>query len=188
METIVTSKGQVTIPKHIRDSRNIQPGCRVYFEVNSDGDTVLRKCGPVEELGPDRFDEVAGTADIKWRTDELMALLSVARTDGVRRYQRAGGCAGARSAMTYSSSAILDEKIATMNLIFEQIPRGAAFLAGKVHMVYRRQGGAKGNVLSAFFIGAHAAVLGCPRHTRDTRRYRAYFPQVRLIAPAPDLC
>jgi hypothetical protein len=26
-------------------------------------------------------------------------------------------------------------------------------------------------------------VLGCPLLTRDTRRYAAYFPTVRLIAP-----
>lgn len=75
MATTVTSKGQVTIPRHIRNSTNIRPGCKVFFEVNHDGDPVLRKCGPIEERGPDRFDEVAGSADIKWRTDELMALL-----------------------------------------------------------------------------------------------------------------
>jgi AbrB family looped-hinge helix DNA binding protein len=75
METTVTSKGQVTIPKHIRDSTNIKPGCKVFFEVNPDGNPVLHKCGPIEERGPDRFDEVLGSADIKWRTDELMALL-----------------------------------------------------------------------------------------------------------------
>ena len=75
METTVTSKGQVTIPKHIRDSRKIHPGCKVYFEINENDETVLRKSGPAEERGPDRFDEVAGSADIKWRTDELLALL-----------------------------------------------------------------------------------------------------------------
>lgn len=89
----------------------------------------------------------------------------------------------AELASTYSSSAILDEKIATMNLFFENIPRNAAFLAGKAYVLYRRQRGTKGNVLSDFFIGAHAAVLGCPLLTRDTRRYAAYFPTVRLIAP-----
>jgi predicted nucleic acid-binding protein len=89
----------------------------------------------------------------------------------------------AELAATYSSSAVLDQKIATMNLVFEQIPRPAAFLAGKAYVLYRRQHGTKTNVLSDFFIGAHAAVLGCPLLTRDTRRYAAYFPTVRLIAP-----
>jgi predicted nucleic acid-binding protein len=38
-------------------------------------------------------------------------------------------------------------------------------------------------VLSDFFIGAHAAVLGCAILTRDAARYRRYFPTVELIAP-----
>lgn len=75
METTLTVKGQVTIPKHIRDSLSLKPGCKIVFDVNGEGELVLRKSAPEEERGPDRFDEVAGTADIKWRTDELMALL-----------------------------------------------------------------------------------------------------------------
>jgi hypothetical protein len=89
----------------------------------------------------------------------------------------------AELAATFTSSAILDQKIATMNLTFEEIPRQAAFLAGKAYLLYRRQGGTKANVLPDFFIGAHAAVLGCPLLTRDPRRYATHFPTVRLIAP-----
>ena len=63
------------------------------------------------------------------------------------------------------------------------IPRAAAFLAGKAYVQYRRKGGAKANVLPDFFVGAHATVLGCPILTRDTRRYATYFPTVPLIAP-----
>jgi len=89
----------------------------------------------------------------------------------------------AELAATFTSSAILDQKIATMNLTFEEIPRQAAFLAGKAYLLYRRQGGTKANVLPDFFIGAHAAVLGRPLLTRDPRRYATHFPTVRLIAP-----
>ena len=70
-----------------------------------------------------------------------------------------------------------------MGVILLPIPHAAAFLAGKVHLSYRRKGGTKSNVLPDFFIGAHAAVLGCPILTRDARRYATYFPMVRLIAP-----
>ena len=77
METTLTRKGQVTIPKHIRDSLNLEPGCKLIFDVNSDGELVLRKNGPVEERSPDRFDRALGAAEIKWRgtTDEYMEFI-----------------------------------------------------------------------------------------------------------------
>jgi hypothetical protein len=83
----------------------------------------------------------------------------------------------------FPTSAALDEKLADLGVLVLSIPRSAAFLAGNAYLLYRRQSGTKSNVLSDFFIGAHAAVLGCPLLTRDTRRYQAYFPSVRLVAP-----
>ena len=75
MSTTLTSKGQVTIPKHIRDALNLAPGCSVDFAVNLEGDVVIHKAGARPRAAPDRFDTVRGRADVKWRTDELMALL-----------------------------------------------------------------------------------------------------------------
>jgi predicted nucleic acid-binding protein len=63
------------------------------------------------------------------------------------------------------------------------ISRPALFLAGKAFLEYRRAGGNKANILPDFFIGAHAAVERLSVITRDTRRYRHYFPTVELIAP-----
>lgn len=77
----------------------------------------------------------------------------------------------------------LDRELAALEIAVLDIPREAAFLAGKAFVQYRRRGGPKTSVLSDFFIGAHAAVLACPLLTRDTRRYATYFPGVRLIAP-----
>jgi predicted nucleic acid-binding protein len=70
-----------------------------------------------------------------------------------------------------------------MRLTVADIPRPALFLAGQAFLRYRRAGGSRSNVLSDFFIGAHAAVERCPLLTRDVQRYRTYFPTVRLIAP-----
>ncbi len=77
----------------------------------------------------------------------------------------------------------LDSDVESMGLRFEEIPRDALFLAAKAHMVYRRRGGRRKGVLSDFFVGAHAAVMKWPLLTRDTSRYRAYFPTVQLITP-----
>lgn len=63
------------------------------------------------------------------------------------------------------------------------IPREALFVAGKAFLQYRAAGGIRTSVLPDFFIGAHAAVEQLPLLTRDTRRYRSYFPTVNLIAP-----
>lgn len=63
------------------------------------------------------------------------------------------------------------------------LPWEAAFLAGKCFERYRRQGGVKGSPLPDFFIGAHAAVSRLTLLTRDARRYRTYFPTLRVVAP-----
>jgi len=85
--------------------------------------------------------------------------------------------------MTFSTFEALDAAIDQMQLQIVEMPRPALFLAGKAFVNYRRQGGLKSNVLSDFFIGAHAAVSRLPLLTRDVRRYKNYFPSVKLIAP-----
>ena len=76
MTTTLTSKGQVTIPKKVRDALHLQPGSAVEFAVNASGEVVLRKAGrKAAAVKRDRFEAARGTAQIKWRTDELMALL-----------------------------------------------------------------------------------------------------------------
>ena len=79
MSTTLTSKGQVTIPKRIRDALRLLPGTAVEFSVNADGEVVLHPPrlpkGGRGGVRKDRFDAVRGRADVPWRTDELMKLL-----------------------------------------------------------------------------------------------------------------
>jgi antitoxin PrlF len=70
----VTVKGQVTIPKPIRDALGIRPGSKVEFTINRQGEIVLRKAG-MEAPPPHRFDRVIGIAGPGPSTDEIMALL-----------------------------------------------------------------------------------------------------------------
>jgi predicted nucleic acid-binding protein len=65
----------------------------------------------------------------------------------------------------------------------EALPYEAAFLAGKAFLRYRRRGGGRATPLPDFYIGAHAAVAGFRLLTRDSSRYRTYFPSVEIIAP-----
>ena len=65
----------------------------------------------------------------------------------------------------------------------DPLPWPAAFLAGQCYVDYRRRGGQKRSPLPEFYIGAHAAVEGLPLLTRDSARYRTYFPGLTIIAP-----
>lgn len=78
MTTTLTSKGQVTIPKRIRDELQLLPGSQVQFSVNTAGEVVLHRPSRAKDGGrsqPDRFEQVRGRADVRWRTDDLMKLL-----------------------------------------------------------------------------------------------------------------
>jgi predicted nucleic acid-binding protein len=73
--------------------------------------------------------------------------------------------------------------LADLRVVLMPMTHRALFLASKAHAEYRKSGGVKLNVLPDFFVGAQAVDLGVPLLTRDTRRYRTYFPQLELIAP-----
>jgi AbrB family looped-hinge helix DNA binding protein len=73
MGSRVTRKGQVTIPKRVRDYLGIGPGSVVEFEVAPDGRIVLVTQGAKPE--PSRFEKLRGTAPTKLTTDEIMAML-----------------------------------------------------------------------------------------------------------------
>jgi AbrB family looped-hinge helix DNA binding protein len=75
MTTTMTVKGQVTIPKKVREALRLAPGDGVDFDVNREGQIVVRKAGRRPRKAGDRFDAARGKAQVKWRTDELMALL-----------------------------------------------------------------------------------------------------------------
>jgi antitoxin PrlF len=69
----VTRKGQVTIPKRVRDHLGIEPGNIVEFELGADGRIVLVKEGAAPQ--PSRFERFRGIAKTELTTDQLMAML-----------------------------------------------------------------------------------------------------------------
>ena len=106
---------------------------------------------------------------------------------------RAGcsGTAGTKLSVRYVSIDDFDNATAGFPLQRLNLPWEAAFLAGKACKRYRERGGRKTAPMPDFYIGAHAAVQGLTLLTRDARRYREYFPKLKLIArtdqdsPAP---
>ena len=86
-------------------------------------------------------------------------------------------------AVKSTSEQDLDRDLRDLGLQFQPMPKSALYLAGKVFGRYKAAGGVRTSNLPDFFIGAHAQIAGLPLLTRDTRRYRTYFPDVELIAP-----
>jgi predicted nucleic acid-binding protein len=83
----------------------------------------------------------------------------------------------------YATVEALDSILRDLDIEVAPMRRHALFLAGKAFLQYRAAGGIRTGVLADFFIGAHAVTENLPLLTRDVRRYRNYFPTVRLIAP-----
>jgi predicted nucleic acid-binding protein len=77
----------------------------------------------------------------------------------------------------------LENAISALGIKVLEIPREALFLSGKVFLQYRKNKGIKKSPLPDFLIGAHASVTNLYLITRDSSRYKTYFPRARLIVP-----
>ncbi|WP_108485125.1 AbrB/MazE/SpoVT family DNA-binding domain-containing protein [Oceaniglobus ichthyenteri] len=72
MSATLTTKGQVTIPKAVRDLLGLTPGSKVDFVRNAAGDVVLK---PADTTVPhSRFAQFRGHAGQGMSTDDIMAL------------------------------------------------------------------------------------------------------------------
>lgn len=67
----VTAKGQVTIPKRLRNHLELKPGSDVAFELAQDGRVFLKAQGGRPKS---IFARLRGSAKLAMTTDEIMAL------------------------------------------------------------------------------------------------------------------
>lgn len=70
----VTTKGQVTIPKEIREALGIEPGDEITFE-KVGSDYRIEKREPTTASGDDPFEKYRGCADSDATMPERMKLL-----------------------------------------------------------------------------------------------------------------
>ena len=76
MTSTLTSKGQVTVPKKIRDYLGLQPGSAVGFVLGPNGEVVVQAANrPLKSPHQRHLDHLRGTLTTGKRTDELMRLL-----------------------------------------------------------------------------------------------------------------
>ena len=68
----VTVKGQVTIPRHIRDKLGITPNTEVNFQEEGRRVYLTKKKVPVPKKN--KFRRYRGIATVRMTTDEIMAL------------------------------------------------------------------------------------------------------------------
>lgn len=73
----VTEKGQITIPKELRDALGIGAGTEVEFERRREA-ILVRKAKTGTTRGARLVDRMRGRGDVEMTTDEIMALT---RTD-----------------------------------------------------------------------------------------------------------
>lgn len=69
----ITTKGQVTIPQHIRERLGLLPGTEVEFEVDG-GEVRLRRSAEGMTRGQRLVEHMRGRLRGGMSTDELMAL------------------------------------------------------------------------------------------------------------------
>ena len=69
-------------------------------------------------------------------------------------------------------------------MTYDEISPEAAFLAGEIHVSYRREGGPRHHLIPDFLVAAHAQVQ-CSRLAAIDRGYlRRYFPKLKILSPA----
>lgn len=92
----------------------------------------------------------------------------------------------AELAAAYRSEVALEKALRYWPLVRLPLPYTAGYLSGQAFRKYRRQGGQIRSPLPDFYIGAHAQIETLPLLTRDTTRYKCYFPKVRMLTPTSE--
>jgi predicted nucleic acid-binding protein len=120
------------------------------------------------------------TADPQWKAWSQAQLRSAAERGAVL----VNPIIYAELAPAFASLDALNRWLDPTVFVRAALPYEAGWLAAQAFLRYRRSGGARSTPLPDFYIGAHAEVGKLTLVTRDSARYRTYFPAVALVAPS----
>jgi predicted nucleic acid-binding protein len=118
---------------------------------------------------------VAESTWTSWSQDQLMVWSNEGLAINFVIYAEIAPC--------FSGKDDLDLFLGDFSIRVFPVTDEAAYLAAMAHQTYRRLGGQRIATLPDFFIGAHASAAGMKLLTRDTARFKTYFPKVKLISP-----
>jgi len=82
--TVLSTKGQVILPKAVRDEKNWAPGAKLVVETTPEG-VLLR---PERVFPPTKFEEVRGCLARKGKSMTLHQIDAALRAAAKRRYAR----------------------------------------------------------------------------------------------------
>ena len=74
MSITVTRRGQITLPKPVRERLGLTPGCAVAFYLDKDGHVVMIRADEGAAPPSNRFARLRGVAGAGPSTDQIMRL------------------------------------------------------------------------------------------------------------------
>ena len=91
----------------------------------------------------------------------------------------------AESSPGLPTKADFDALLARLGIENDSSNTDAAHLAGQIFTAYRKNGGPRQHMIPDFLIGAHAQVQADMLAATDRGYLRSYFPEPKLLQPAP---
>ena len=74
MATNLTSKGQVTVPKKVRDYLGLKAGAPVTFQRLDNGEIAIRAAKGTAKPRASKFAKLRGRATVRMKTEHILAL------------------------------------------------------------------------------------------------------------------
>lgn len=161
MKTTVSEKGQVTIPKALRESLGIRPGDAIEFS-EKDGCLIGTRI-----LDLSVFDKFRG----------IIKLPDGLTVDDIIDEMRGGPAAW------FDSDANQLEFLGGIGVEYSAMESRSAHIAGRAWKSYRNSGGARSRMLGDFLIAGHAQAQADRLLTRDRGFFRNHFTDLEVIEP-----